>query len=113
MDEKKAQPDPVGWVRTAPAYPAFLRAGRVYAAGYALMLTPAVLVMVLALGSAVLLVSLLGLLVAIAGGFMARSGFQRLEQELAPERHTEVRSAATIAAFQDLLRRRAGGRRRR
>jgi hypothetical protein len=93
-------------VRRAPSYPAFLRVARLYASGLLLLMVPALIVSYSGLDLWFLLPSAAGLVLTIVGFVLAAGRYRQLERDLAAESLAGVRSAATIAAFQDLVRRR-------
>ncbi|WP_203905107.1 hypothetical protein [Virgisporangium aliadipatigenens] len=97
-------------MRKAPGYPGFLRAARLYAGGFAIL--PCALVP-LNLGSDLGFALLVGIAAALvaAGVVLLRRALRLLDHDLAGESREGIGSAATIAAFQDLIRaRRAPGR---
>lgn len=101
-------------VRQAPSYPAFLRAARLYIGGFLLIAVPVVLY-VFDLGAWFLLASAAGIALVVIGAVLARDGYRRIERELSNQPIPaearaafagDVRSVSTLAAFQDLVRRR-------
>jgi hypothetical protein len=97
--------EPLQSVRRASSYPAFLSVARLYAAGLILLMAPVGVVSCSGQGAWFFL-SAVGLVMAVLAGALAARGFRKLEQDLVGEKVTEIRSAATIAAFQDLIRKR-------
>ncbi|MEU7903634.1 hypothetical protein [Actinoplanes sp. NPDC049118] len=106
MSDGKPNDDPLQVVRRAPSYPAFLRVARLYASGLALLMIPVLVVACSGLDVWFLLPSAAGFALLVVAFVLAAKGYQQLEHDLPDEKITGVRSAATIAAFQDLVRRR-------
>ena len=90
-------------IRRADSYPRALRAARLYLGGIAWAMAWALIVSFANLSVWFLLASTIAIPFVWAGILTAREAFSRLEQEVTQMPQREIRSAATVAAFQDLL----------
>jgi hypothetical protein len=92
-------------IRRADAYPLALRAARLYLGGIVWAMASALIVNFANLSVWFFLVSAIAIPFIWAGVLTARKAFSRLGQDVTHLPQREIRSAATIAAFQDLLTR--------
>ncbi|GIH05846.1 hypothetical protein Rhe02_39130 [Rhizocola hellebori] len=96
-------------IRQSEAYPAVLWAGRLYVGGLVAMLVGAFVVYTLELSFSFFLLPAAAVPFVIVGAFMAKHGFRRLAREFPKVKIEELRSGGTIAAFQDMFKRRGSG----
>jgi hypothetical protein len=103
METESNYPDSI---RQADAYPQALRAARLYFGGLFWMIGSALVIALAGLSIHAFWVSAGAIPFIVVGVLGARKAASSLKRELPGMPDTEIRSASTIATFQDLLRKR-------
>ncbi|BEL04577.1 hypothetical protein Q0Z83_027680 [Actinoplanes sichuanensis] len=99
-----SEPDYLVAIRQADSYPRALRAARLYLGGLFWMVGSALVVALTGLSIWFFLVSAAAIPFIVAGVLGARKTWTSLARELPAMPENELKSASTIATFQDLLR---------